>query len=151
MSSGFIAVKRHHDCSDFYKRKYLIGVDLQFQKFSPSSSWQETWLCASKHGAGDGTENPTSRSAGTTETVCHTGNSLSIGDLKANPHSGTLPPTRPHLPIVPSIQTQESMGALPIKTTTVWNILSFEFVCLCCLVFFSQTTWMCLKKYGCMW
>jgi hypothetical protein len=31
--------------------------------------------------------------------VCYTGHSLSIGDLKAHPHSDTLPPTRPHLPM----------------------------------------------------
>jgi hypothetical protein len=49
----------------------------------------------------------------------HTGRSLSIGDLKACP---LIPPTRPHLlsaiPCGPSIQTHESMGAIPIQTTT---------------------------------
>lgn len=33
-----IAVKRHHGNS--YETKRLIGDGLQFQKFSPSSSWQ---------------------------------------------------------------------------------------------------------------
>jgi hypothetical protein len=31
------------------------------------------------------------------ETVCHTGDRLSIADLKAHHHSVTFPPTRPHL------------------------------------------------------
>ena len=31
------------------------------------------------------------------ETVCHTGDSLSIADLKVHKHSITFPPTRPHL------------------------------------------------------
>jgi len=45
----------------------------------------------------------------------HTGQSLSIGDLKAHPHSDTLPPTRPHPLIVPlsTGQAYESMRAKP--------------------------------------
>jgi hypothetical protein len=29
-----------------------LGSDLQFQRFSPLSAWQEVWLCAGRHGAG---------------------------------------------------------------------------------------------------
>jgi hypothetical protein len=36
-------VKRHHDQGNSYKRKDLIGVDLQAQMFSPLSSWQKAW------------------------------------------------------------------------------------------------------------
>ena len=35
------------------------------------------------------------------ETAYHTTHSLSTGDLKTHPNSDTLPPTRPHLLIVP--------------------------------------------------
>jgi hypothetical protein len=48
---GFIAVKRHHEDSNFYKGKHLIGTGLLFQRFSPLSSWQETWQHAGRHGA----------------------------------------------------------------------------------------------------
>ena len=36
----------------------------------------------------------------------HTGQSMSIGDLKAQPHSDTFPPTRSHLLIVPLLVGQ---------------------------------------------
>ena len=56
--------------------------------------------------------------------MCHTGSSLSIGDLKAYPHNDTLPPTRPHLLIVPlpmgqAFKHMSLWGAIPIQTTTV--------------------------------
>ena len=35
-----IAVKKHHDQGNSYKDKHLIGAGLQFQRFSPLSSWQ---------------------------------------------------------------------------------------------------------------
>ena len=65
------------------------------------------------------------------------GHSLSIGELQANPHSDTLPLTKPQplqqshtysnnamtsnsaIPCGPSIQTHESMEAITIQTTTV--------------------------------
>jgi len=46
------AMKRHHDQGNFYKGKHLIGAGLQFQKFSPESSWQEAWQRAGRHSAG---------------------------------------------------------------------------------------------------
>ena len=45
-----VALKRHHDQGNFYKGQYLIGAGLQFQRFSPLSSWQEAWQCAGRHG-----------------------------------------------------------------------------------------------------
>jgi hypothetical protein len=48
LSLGFIAVKKHHDYGNSYKRRYLIGAGIQFQKFSPLSPWQP----AGRHGAG---------------------------------------------------------------------------------------------------
>ena len=39
-----IVVKRHHDHSDSYKGQHLIGAGLQFQRFSPLSSW---WVACS--------------------------------------------------------------------------------------------------------
>lgn len=33
-------------------RKHLIGGDLQFQRFSPLSSWWGAWQNAGRHGAG---------------------------------------------------------------------------------------------------
>jgi hypothetical protein len=33
-------------------RKHLIGGDLQFQRFSPLSSWWGAWKNAGRHGAG---------------------------------------------------------------------------------------------------
>ena len=59
------------------------------------------------------------------ETVYHIGSSLSIGDLKAHPHSDTLHPTRPYLLIVPLPMGQAFKhmslcreGGKPIQTTT---------------------------------
>jgi hypothetical protein len=62
-----IALKRHHDQGNFppppqgnsYKEQYLIGADLQFQRFSLFSSWQEAWQAVGRHGTG-GAENSTS-------------------------------------------------------------------------------------------
>jgi hypothetical protein len=47
-----IAVKRHHDQGNPYRGKHLIGAGLQFQGFSPLSSWWDTWQHAGRHGAG---------------------------------------------------------------------------------------------------
>ena len=34
-------MKRHHDQDNLYKGKHLIGAGLQFQSFSPLSSWKK--------------------------------------------------------------------------------------------------------------
>jgi hypothetical protein len=52
--------------------------------------------------------------------VPHSGQSLSIGDLKAHPHSSTLPITRPHLLIVPL-----SMGQA-FKHMSLWGPTLFK-------------------------
>jgi hypothetical protein len=54
LSLSFIDVKRHHDQSTFYKGQYLINVVLQFQRFSPLSSWWEAWHHPGIHGAEEG-------------------------------------------------------------------------------------------------
>ena len=36
-----MTVKRHHDQGNSYKGKHLIEAGLQFQRFSPLSSWWE--------------------------------------------------------------------------------------------------------------
>jgi hypothetical protein len=44
-----------------------IGAGLEFQRFSPLSSWWEAWQCAGRHGA-----------AGSKERLCATQHSVSI-------------------------------------------------------------------------
>jgi hypothetical protein len=50
-SLEFIAVRRHHDQGSSCKRKHVTGAGLQFQMFSPLSSWLETWQHPGRHGA----------------------------------------------------------------------------------------------------
>ena len=54
------------------KKKHLIGVCLQFQKFSPLSSWQEAWQCTGQHGTWEGAERSTSCSTGRRRRLCVT-------------------------------------------------------------------------------
>ena len=54
------------------------------------------------------------------ETVCHAGQCLNIGDLKAHPHSDTLPLTRPHLPILPLPMSQA------FKHLSLWRPFLFK-------------------------
>ena len=55
----YIAVKRHNDQGNSFKRKHLIGAGLQFQRFSPLSLGQEAWQYPDSHGSG-GAESSTS-------------------------------------------------------------------------------------------
>jgi hypothetical protein len=72
-------VKRHHDHDNSYKGKHLIGAGLQFQRFSPLSSWQEAWQDAGRHGAEEEAESSTSGSKDSPKKTClYTGQSLSI-------------------------------------------------------------------------
>ena len=74
LSEGFIAVKRHHDHSNSYKGKHLVGAGLQFQRLSPLSSWWKAWQPAGSHGAGGGAESSPSWSEGSEEEgLDHTG------------------------------------------------------------------------------
>jgi hypothetical protein len=43
LSYDFIAVKRYYDHDNSYKRKHLIGVGLQFQRFKLLSLGHEAW------------------------------------------------------------------------------------------------------------
>ena len=45
------AMRRHHDQGNSYKGKHLIGTGLQFERFSPLSSWWEAWQHTVRHGA----------------------------------------------------------------------------------------------------
>jgi hypothetical protein len=47
----FIAVRRHHDQSNYCKSKHLIGTGLQFQGFSPLYSRWGDWQHAGRHSA----------------------------------------------------------------------------------------------------
>ena len=98
-------MKRHHDQGNSYKGKHLIGAGLQFQRFSPLSSWQEAWqretcrhtwcwkswefcILIQRQPKGD----------------CHSTLGIAwafIWDLKACLHSDILSSTRPHLLILP--------------------------------------------------
>ena len=55
------------------------------------------------------------------ETDCHTGCNLSIGDLKAHPHSDTLPP-RPHLVSTSSLRVPLPMDQA-FKHISLWGPL----------------------------
>jgi hypothetical protein len=59
LSLDFFAVKRHHDQGNSSKGRLIRGGS-QFQRFSPLSSWQVTWLHAGRYGAGEGAKSSTS-------------------------------------------------------------------------------------------
>jgi hypothetical protein len=54
-----MAVKRHHNPGNSYKRKYLMMAGLQFYRFIPLSWGQEACQHAGRHGA-RGAESSTS-------------------------------------------------------------------------------------------
>jgi hypothetical protein len=86
----FIAVKRHRDHDNTYKKQYLIGVSLQFQTFSLLSLLWEAWQHAGRHGTGEAAQSSTSGSTGSSRRLCHTGCRLSIYDLKGHTVTETL-------------------------------------------------------------
>lgn len=112
-----------------------IKLGLLFQRLSPLSLWHEAWWPTGRHSAREGTERSTFQLRDSKKkTECHTGWSLRIGDLKAYPHSGTLPPIRPHLVIVPHPMVQA------FKHKSLWKPYLFKplppgmfGVCLCLL------------------
>lgn len=53
-----------------YKGKHLLGAGLQFQTFSPSSSWQEVLQYAKKHGAREVAQSSLSQLAGNRKRQC---------------------------------------------------------------------------------
>ena len=60
LSQGFITVKKHHDHSNSYKGKHLMGAGLQFQTFRTLSSQQEAWWHVDRRGAAGGAKSCTS-------------------------------------------------------------------------------------------
>ena len=101
------------------KEKHLIGAGLQFQRFSPLSSWQEAWQHAGRHGAGEQPWEfniPDAQAAGL------------VWVFETQKFSGTFPPTRPHLlicHIVPLLNDKvfiyiyKPNGEILIQITTV--------------------------------
>ena len=76
------------------KREHLIGAGLQFQRFSPLSSWQGAWWHAGRHGAGELTESSTSASEGSRKGLTLT---LAWTFETQNPTPSVLSLTGPHL------------------------------------------------------
>jgi hypothetical protein len=95
----FIAVKRHLDHGNFDKETCLVGVGLQFQRFSPLLPWLEAWWLIDTHGAGRA-ESSTSWLAGSIKRmtlclswVCETSKPTFQGHTssKATPPNSTTP------------------------------------------------------------
>lgn len=63
LSHCSITLKRHHDQDNSYQRKHFIGAGLQFQRFSPLSTWQGAGWHAGRHGTGEVIENSRSQSS----------------------------------------------------------------------------------------
>jgi hypothetical protein len=106
-SQGLIAAKRHHDHSNFYKGKNLLGLAYNFSfsfslvfaynfRFSSASVWQEAWWHTGRHGA-RGAESSTSGSSDSRKRKRPLG--LVCASETSKPTSGNiLSPTRPHRP-----------------------------------------------------
>ena len=94
----FIAVKRHNDQGNSYKGKHLIGASLQVQRFSPL-------LSRKAHGifqAGMALEKELRVLHLVSKGITRRLTSRQLGRVSQSyPHSDTLPPTRPHLLILP--------------------------------------------------
>ena len=87
-------MNRHHDQDNSYKGQHLIRAGLQVQRFSPLSSWQETWQCPGRHSAGRRGEHLDPKAARRTLA----GWSLSTKRPQSRGLcSDILPPKRPHL------------------------------------------------------
>jgi hypothetical protein len=85
--------RRHCGHGNSYKGKHFMCDWLTAQRFSPLLSWWEAWQFVGRHGADKGAESSASWSAAKGDRMLHR-HTLSVGDLKAHPHSDTLPPTR---------------------------------------------------------
>jgi hypothetical protein len=115
----------HHGKS--YRENHIIGAALHIQRFSPLLSWQETfpWW---KHGAGKAAESSTSWLVGPRR-LCGTlgiawvyetskpASTVTHFLQQSHTHSKATPPNSPTL-YGPNIQTYETLGAIPIQTTT---------------------------------
>ena len=114
------AMKRHHYHSNSYREKHLIETSLQFQRFSPLSSWQEIWkhACCWRNSrefficvytAGDCLKLVVACAYETSKPVSTVTQFL-------QDHSYSIKVTTPNgaIPYMPRIQTHESMRAIPI-------------------------------------
>ena len=86
------AMKRHHDQDNSYKENHL-GAGLYFQR-------PETWWCAGRRSARGGAESSTSMLADSRKRMLHW-TCLEHLRSQSPPLSDILPPTKPHLLIVP--------------------------------------------------
>jgi hypothetical protein len=64
-----LAVKRHYDHSNSYKRIHFTGAGLQCQRFSAILSGWEAWWHAGRHGDAKVVESSTSGSTGSRDTA----------------------------------------------------------------------------------
>jgi hypothetical protein len=116
-------MKRYHDHCNSSKGQHFIGAGLQFQRFSPLSSWQETWWYPGRHGAGKGAESSTGSRRGfltwASETPKPTPTVTHLFQL-GNAYSDNAMPPNSTTPYGPSIQTQESMEAISIQIITTY-------------------------------
>jgi hypothetical protein len=95
------------------KQKHLTVACLQFQSFSPLSSWQEGWWHTGNRGAGEGAESSTSDPQ-VAVTECHNGPGLSIATSEPTP-SDTLQQDHTSYCVIP----YKHVGVIFFQTTTV--------------------------------
>jgi hypothetical protein len=79
----------------FLERKAFNWGYLTVQRFPPLLSWQETWLYACRHGAGEGAESSMSWSSDSRRRLCHTGQTWMYGTSKPSSSTGTLSSIHP--------------------------------------------------------
>lgn len=64
LSQCSIAMKRHYDWHNSYKRKHLVGTCLKFDRFNLLHLWQGSWGQAGRHRAGEVAESSKAVSPG---------------------------------------------------------------------------------------
>lgn len=94
LSQTSVAVSRHYDHTNSYKRKHLSEECLKFRRFSALLSWWEACQHISRHGAGKVPEHSPFRLAGSRERQKPL--AWPSETPKASP-SDILPPTKPYL------------------------------------------------------
>ena len=123
-NSGFTFVLGFHCCAEtpwlqqLLQRRILIETSVQCQRFSPLS-WQEAWQPAGRQCAGVVKSSISWFGGSQEEGFFPHWVKLEHRNLKAHPHSDTLPLTRPcTTPYGPSNKTHESVEIIPLHTTT---------------------------------
>jgi hypothetical protein len=71
-------VKRYHDLGNSYKRRHLIGADLQFQRFGPLSSQHGAWQHPGRYFVGELADRATSGFIGSRKREIGTGPGLTF-------------------------------------------------------------------------